>query len=374
MALKGHVEIELKDVNTGEVERIEGDNMVTNAFNKFVSLLSAGRTAGNSTDSGMKIDKPAVSLLGGLVLYSENLTEDADNYIIKGTDHILGKAGQYSSQSANKGTYNALESGATETGYKHVWDFATSQCNGIINALSLVHPYFTDDSDHSSTILYRGDANQGYKLWYDDVNQDYYCYTCTSYNVTGIYKLHMPSIPMGVGNSFFERKENIGDSTKIAGPFELGVQIYDGNETWDPVTNKSYILTYGGWRFVVFDCATKTASIKDISLPVGKDGRYYQNAGFYGGNYYYWSSNGEHLVRVNLDDNTDYHIFDDLRGAYNDNYFGIASDGLLMYNGYNTWYKVYLDDTYERIGSGTSVRLINNFLRCSPLQKQRHKQ
>ena len=35
MALHGHTKIELTDVNTGEVEIYEDDNMVTNALNSF---------------------------------------------------------------------------------------------------------------------------------------------------------------------------------------------------------------------------------------------------------------------------------------------------------------------------------------------------
>ena len=35
--MKGKVTIELKDVNTGEIEKIEGENLVTNALIKYAN-------------------------------------------------------------------------------------------------------------------------------------------------------------------------------------------------------------------------------------------------------------------------------------------------------------------------------------------------
>lgn len=150
MALKGHVEIELKDVNTGEVERIEGDNMITNVISELEKLLplttiheiSTGSYGYDQVFNSINSWLPLATItLGGLVIFDEELDEnDPEEYRYCQNGHIIG----YGSRGENlsnpfKGSYNTLESGKTETGYRHVWDFGTAQANGTIKSLGLTN-------------------------------------------------------------------------------------------------------------------------------------------------------------------------------------------------------------------------------------------
>ena len=57
------------------------------------------------------------------------------------TVNNIGRAGGgYSGSNTYRGTLNSLESGAITNGYRNVWDFDTSKCNGqTIKALTLTH-------------------------------------------------------------------------------------------------------------------------------------------------------------------------------------------------------------------------------------------
>lgn len=144
MAIKGKVSIELHNTITGEDRKIEGDNMVTNALAEYFDDLHLVNVygAGNDFDTNPFLGQLPISekLLGGLLIFSDALEEDATKYTIPIGKKLLGLASDDSdNETISRGSYNPEESGKTSTGYKHVWDFATSQCNGVISALSLTH-------------------------------------------------------------------------------------------------------------------------------------------------------------------------------------------------------------------------------------------
>lgn len=150
--IKGHAVIELKDVATGEVQRVEHDNMLTNGLKycltpwlgKF-SYASGGATPQkmpNETEETRKSGNRTMMnhLLGGIFLFQNNLEEDADNVAFPTDNPLIGKASwdAYSGMDTYRGSYNTNESGLQDDGsYKHVWDFSTSQANGQISALAL---------------------------------------------------------------------------------------------------------------------------------------------------------------------------------------------------------------------------------------------
>lgn len=176
MAIKGKVCIELHNTITGEDRKIEGDNMVTNAIADYLNWLHDMKIFPvSSKDNPFLSQLPvATRLLGGLLIFSDALTEDATKFTIPNNKKILGYASNDSDNATiSRGSYNSEESGQISTGYKHVWDFATSQCNGVISALSLTHREATkdmvnircyyDETSGQDLRLFRGMGDANYK-------------------------------------------------------------------------------------------------------------------------------------------------------------------------------------------------------------------
>ena len=142
MKLKGHTKIELTDVNTGEKEVHEDDNMITNALKKmfgFNGMVGYDMTAALHYSINDKYSE-IVRLTGGLLLFEDGLEENVDN-IRPGVGTKLvgcGSGISYTGNNLNAGSYNKTESGPTDDGgYRHVWDFATNQANGQISCACL---------------------------------------------------------------------------------------------------------------------------------------------------------------------------------------------------------------------------------------------
>lgn len=130
--IKGHVQIELHNHKTGSRERIEGDNMVTNALNYVIPNALGGN---HSPDSIMPLCKKA---LGGLMLFDGTLTEDKNNMFFPAEAHLVASANRgLDTSHSDRGSLNTAETMATDTGYMSVWDFSTSQANGTIKSLAL---------------------------------------------------------------------------------------------------------------------------------------------------------------------------------------------------------------------------------------------
>lgn len=184
MAIKGKAEIVLTDVNTGKVETITEENMVTNVIQDLFShniegmmfcVQGAGTT--NISDNILPLCKNAI---GGIVLFQDALTEDADNIYAPSANHVTGYASNDVNSTANvmRGSLNLTESTKLDNGYKFVWDFSTSQGNGTISALALTHKfggigYFGDTYNMSSKLLNMKNVslgNEGVKAsYYTDV-------------------------------------------------------------------------------------------------------------------------------------------------------------------------------------------------------------
>lgn len=137
MALKGSAVIELTDKN-GNKKVIRHCNLVTKAASALCKS-SRGEIATiakymNKGDSYMQ------ALFGGILLFSDALDSDADNYDIP-SGRVVGYASQdaYAGLDTARGSFNASESGVQEDGksYKFVWDFSTAQANGTIKAIGL---------------------------------------------------------------------------------------------------------------------------------------------------------------------------------------------------------------------------------------------
>lgn len=136
MALKGSATIELTNAD-GSKHIVKHDNMITDAVR---DLLYAPRAEmSNIMRISDNNSEYAKNIFGGILLFSDVLSEDASDYYIPNLN-ITGYASQeaYGGLDISRGGYNQSESGLQEDGsYKFVWDFSTSQANGTIKSIAL---------------------------------------------------------------------------------------------------------------------------------------------------------------------------------------------------------------------------------------------
>lgn len=136
MKLKGHATIELTDVNTGEKVVHEDDNIITNAIKEMLryngALCNSGNYALNCNMSDLY--SPLKRLTGGLLLFDSEIEENVETIYPPSGVSLVGCASgiSYNGENIMAGSYNKSESGKIDGGYKHVWDFSTSQANGQI--------------------------------------------------------------------------------------------------------------------------------------------------------------------------------------------------------------------------------------------------
>lgn len=152
--IKGHVCIDLHNHNSGFTERIEKDNMVTNAIQQC--LIPLGMSSDSYIPERMSASQNEVfsksysSLLfplckvglGGLMLFDGKLREDKNNVQFPTDVHLVGFGGSgVNTSSPTKGSLNYTDTKYSDDGRSstRVWDFATNQANGKIASLSLTH-------------------------------------------------------------------------------------------------------------------------------------------------------------------------------------------------------------------------------------------
>ncbi len=143
MALKGRAAIELRNVRTGEIRRVEHGNLVTNAATEILRTNPIGAFYRNANDlTAFRWDQflpVCPKLIGGILLFGNTLNEQAAN-IYAGSDN---EPVAYASNTVNsgsdlqRGSMNQTESRRLENGYQFVWDFNENQGNGQIAALAL---------------------------------------------------------------------------------------------------------------------------------------------------------------------------------------------------------------------------------------------
>lgn len=133
--IKGKTVIELTDVNTGEKNKIEDNNMITNAVNTIMSANNLFPGAAN----GILALRPVYNnLFGGIYLFNSAVNEN--EVVIPAGAGITGYAARdyaYLGNWTQFGSYNSVESSVTDTYIKMVFDFSTSQGNGTIASVCL---------------------------------------------------------------------------------------------------------------------------------------------------------------------------------------------------------------------------------------------
>ncbi len=141
--IKGQAKIELFNAETGALEKsVEDHNLVTNALRYLMNIIAAN---GNSLND--QVFPIATNALGGIMLFDGALEEDPDNVYLPTKDvHLVGYAStNVNTFDVHSGSFNSAESGPTSDGYRSVWDFGTSQANGIIKSIARTHQWAAQD-------------------------------------------------------------------------------------------------------------------------------------------------------------------------------------------------------------------------------------
>ena len=142
--MKGCTKIQMINPKTGHVDKTyEDENIITkaisNAFYTPVTMLR--KDPQNVVNWQNKLFPPNRNALGGILLWDDNIEENEE--IVYPPDNVrnIGYAGgTYSGDNTFRGTLNLSETGSIPGGYRNVWDFDTSKCNGTtIKALTLTH-------------------------------------------------------------------------------------------------------------------------------------------------------------------------------------------------------------------------------------------
>ena len=136
--MKGKTIIELTDVKTKKKEVLKDDNLVTDVFEKILTLNPNGLLTNINKDTFYPIVE---KIVGGILLFKDKITEDKNTSFVTTSNECIGYAGQVEGVQENplQGSFNKQESKATSNGYKFVWDFGTSKANGKISSVCLTN-------------------------------------------------------------------------------------------------------------------------------------------------------------------------------------------------------------------------------------------
>lgn len=139
--MKGKATLILTDKDTGRiVKQIEEHNMVTHALEKILQIPDIVKINMPTTDYYGKLLPIWSNLLSGIVLFGNNLEENAYKFMIPPDVTPIGSAGtEYTGTNPKRGTLNLSQSGPIENGYRFVWDFAPEKAVGTIRSLGLTN-------------------------------------------------------------------------------------------------------------------------------------------------------------------------------------------------------------------------------------------
>lgn len=243
--LHGHVCIDLHNHNSGFTERVEADNMVTNALSDICL-----RYLIQSSDSSHFFFPIANKALGGIILFDDALTENVNNTDLNSEAHVVAFAGQTANSSDTyAGSYNAIESKKVSDGFVSVWDFGTSQANGVIESLARTHSTVSNGfAKYIAANYYWIETTTGVTgdtrdLYIDDTT-GYVYYLRKSSSVSAVCRISEPYEYSNVPVSFSARYETA--SVEI---------VYDGSELETPniFTCYSYRMGDDGYLYGVIN-------------------------------------------------------------------------------------------------------------------------
>lgn len=260
--LKGHVQIDIHNHNSGFTERYEQDNLITDALKYIIPNYIGGNLTPNAANGIMPL---ATRALGGLMLFDGTLTEDAANIHFPSDVHLVAFAQQgTNTDNPLMGSINASESKALDTGYQNVWDFSTSQANGTIQSIALTNYLVNPFVGFNNSITIHGIMNaSGYRspdstnsyatpLVYDSDKQEiYFIMGDGSFSGSGnsitytatVYKEYLPT-----------NKYKVADKANVAHYPESVVDIsFSYNRTISSMSDRYFIFNgHDGYAYYVF--------------------------------------------------------------------------------------------------------------------------
>ena len=284
MVLKGVMTLELTDENTGAVETVTEENMITESVNNILGLNPMGifyAATGEYDDAVLwngNLLPICPNMIGGILLFSEALAED-EELLYESSDNLpVAYASNDVNSTANlaRGSLNLTESMAISNGYKFVWAAValTSALGGQNGFGSLVGDASAFLQLKAADIGSIPDANK--MVLFEAVEMDFensLLYSITFENAgVRIRKLRIPVFSIGLNEKLDdstytvlddevltpETFEFLGSYTKY-GEFMDGQDGYwygfsnEGNSSgdatmlWIKISKTDYSFTEGQW-------------------------------------------------------------------------------------------------------------------------------
>ena len=224
--IEGITTIELTDVKTGEKEKIESKNMVTNAFK------DAFKNPTLYDKSSLKWLMPYYyNFYGGIACLDSSIQEDADNYLLPFNVDVIASGGigiKNSSDDMIRGSYNNLESEVNEEEkyVKYVYDFTTQQGNGIIRSVCLTSRgaglYFGLGFFQEDKVIDKYVKFHEYENWSERTGMSFY-YSLGEYRNTSEYgyKYHNLDYNMDI-NTIIPKKTDYSNYSALK-PFNFDI-------------------------------------------------------------------------------------------------------------------------------------------------------
>lgn len=135
----------LKHDRGGGYFKVEDSNMVTNAIANLANPPKMIRYLSGASEIYMPgcITPVLDNCFSSLMLFQENLVEDANNFIpdISKVNSIGKAVNAYVGSDPSRGTLNTAETKDLENGKRYVWDFGTDKGNGTIRSVALSNGY-----------------------------------------------------------------------------------------------------------------------------------------------------------------------------------------------------------------------------------------
>lgn len=294
MKLKGTMVIELTDTNTGDVETIAEENMVTNAVNHLLGVnpMAAFYNTGGKYDDQMVWNDEMLpicpNMIGGVLLFPKAITEDVNNIFLSSDNLPVAYASSDVNATANtrRGSMNLTESKALDDGYRFVWEFTPSQGNGTIAAVGLTHKhgganaYGSEVDDASPFLQVRkmslelddADMEILYKVVEVDFENNLLYAIGYASSTVQIYKYRIPVFNVGLNEKLDDTTLTLLDETvlqcsafKFYGSYTPYGQFIDGKDgywygfsnqqntsgdaemLWIRIRKSDYSFTEGSW-------------------------------------------------------------------------------------------------------------------------------
>ena len=209
--MHGKTDIELKNVKTGLIEKFHDENtfqptVLTNYMKNIGSF--------NGRFTGGGLQNLYYYLCGGLYLFNKTITVGtefvpANNQMIgNGVNGIIN-----STDPVELGSYNSVDSSITANAITQIWDFTTSQANGIINCVCLGNRLaaYVGVGNHSDTftnaVTYNALMNSEGLIY----NVPEISSSSTSIHAHGNYNTYGGTI---IGNYYYEFYWNVDNGIK----------------------------------------------------------------------------------------------------------------------------------------------------------------